>query len=252
MIPLTDKQIEKARTAGRILAEVFRELKIQIKVGVTTKNLDKFVADKIIEKGGRIAYFEPEVNFPAAICISINSAVVHGVPSDYILQKGDVAKFDLVVDYEGIKVDSAFTVVVGEEPRGAKKHLLSTTERALYAGIDVIKGPVRTGEISAAIEKVLRAGRLGIIRELAGHGIGTKQWQEPDVPNVGHKSSGPIVPAGYLLAIEPMAALGKSAIRLDGSDGWTWRMRDGSLAAHFEHTVLVLENGAEILTRLDD
>jgi methionyl aminopeptidase len=139
--------------------------------------------------------------------------------------------------------------VVGGQSNGAKKHLLNVTERALYAGIDAIKGPVRIGEISAAIEKVLKGGKLGIVRELCGHGIGEKQWQDPEIPNYGKRRDGPVAPAGILLAIEPMSSLGKDAIVLDKDDGWTYHMKDGALAAHFEHTVLVTPDGYEILTQ---
>jgi methionyl aminopeptidase len=148
-----------------------------------------------------------------------------------------------------MKVDSAFTMVVGEIPTGAKKHLLNFTERSLYAGIDAIKGPVRTGDIGAAVEKVLNDGKLGIIRDLVGHGIGQKMQQPPEVPNYGRRGTGDLLVPGDTIAIEPMATLGGEAIKSD-ADNWTIRTRDGSLAAHFEHTVLITEDGAEILTRL--
>lgn len=147
-----------------------------------------------------------------------------------------------------MKTDAAFTMVVGEEPRGAVKHLLATTERSLYAGIDAVKGPVYTGDIGAAIEKVLREGKLGVIRELVGHGVGLKMHMPPDVPNYGVKGSGVLLKPGDTIAIEPMATLGGEKVaELD--DGWTYATRDGSLSAHFEHTVLITEDGAEILTK---
>lgn len=248
MTPLTEKQIDLARIAGKRMSEIFRELRSKVVPGITTKDLDLWVEKEILRRGCEIAYHEPEVNFPGSICISLNDEVVHGVPDGTVLRLGDVVKFDLVIGYHGVKVDSAFTMVVGGDASGAKKHLLSTTERALYAGIEAIKGPVRVGEISAAIEKVLKNGKLGIVRELCGHGIGLQQWQPPEIPNYGNRRDGPIVPVGVLLAIEPMASLGKDAIVLDKEDGWTYHMKDGTLAAHFEHTVLVTENGAEILT----
>ena len=139
-------------------------------------------------------------------------------------------------------------MVVGEEPRGAIKHLITTTERSLYAGIDAIKGPVYTGDIAAAIEKVLRDGKLGVIRELVGHGVGLKMHMPPDVPNYGVKGSGVLLRPGETIAIEPMATLGSEKI-IELDDGWTFATRDGSLAAHFEHTVLITESGTEILTQ---
>lgn len=251
MKPLTEVQIEKARKAGVVMREIFAGLRERAVVGVTTKSLDLWVEREILGRGLKIAYREPEIDFPGSICISINSEVVHGVPDETVLEQGDVVKFDLVVDYHGVKVDSAFTMVVGESATGAKKHLLRVTEEALAAGISVVREGIRVGEISAAIEKVLRRGGLGIVRELSGHGIGEKQWEEPDIPNFGRRSDGPVIPAGILLAIEPMATLGKESVVLDESDGWTYATRDGSLAAQFEHTVLVTRDGCEVLTAVD-
>jgi methionyl aminopeptidase len=157
--------------------------------------------------------------------------------------------FDLVITYKNMKTDSAFTMVVGDKPNGVQKHLLNATERSLYAGIDAIKGPGRIGDIGAAVEKVLKAGKLGIIRELVGHGVGHEMHEAPEVPNYGKKGSGGFLSVGDTIAIEPMATLGGERIVQDG-DGWTINTRDGSLAAHFEHTVLITKDGAEILTQL--
>jgi methionyl aminopeptidase len=144
--------------------------------------------------------------------------------------------------------DAAFTMVVDEEPTGAVKNLLNTTERSLYAGIDAIRGPVYTGDIGAAIEKVLRGGKLGVIRDLVGHGVGLEMHMPPELPNYGRKGTGVLLMPGDTIAVEPMATLGKERIRTE-EDGWTISTADGSLAAHFEHTVLVTETGAEILTQ---
>ena len=169
--------------------------------------------------------------------------------SGSFVTSGAMQGMDLVITYKGMKTDSAFTVVVDDEPTGDKKRLLDYTERALYAGIDAIKGPVRTGDISAAIEKVLVGGRLGIVRELVGHGIGHSMHQGPDIPNYGTAGKGYLLEPGDTIAIEPMTTLGGERIVTD-KDGWTIKTRDGSLAAHFEHTVLITETGAEILTTL--
>ncbi len=245
----TPEQIEAMREGGKILARIFAELRDYARPGVTEKEIDTFVAGKITEYGATATYQTSEVNFPGVICISVNDEVVHGVPTDYTLRAGDIVSFDMVITYKDMKTDSAFTMVVGEEPRGAVKHLLAATERSLYAGIDAIKGPVYTGDISAAIEKVLRDGKLGIIRELVGHGVGLKMHMPPDIPNYGQKGSGVLLKPGETIAIEPMATLGgEKVVELD--DGWTYATRDGSLAAHFEHTVLITEDGAEVLTQL--
>jgi len=237
------------RQGGKIIATIFEGLKEQAKPGVSERQLDAWVEEQIIKHGAIATYKTSEVNFPACVCISVNEQIVHGIPTDYVLQKGDVVSFDLVIAFGGMKTDSAFTMVVGEAPSGAKKHLVAATERSLYAGIDAIKGPVRIGDIGAAVEAVLRDAKLGIVRELVGHGVGHEMHQPPEVPNYGRKGTGELLSPGDTIAIEPMATLGGEKI-LSEDDGWTISTRDGSLSAHFEHTVLVTEDGVEILTRL--
>ena len=245
----SNQELRDMRKAGKILAELFRDLRDQIHAGVTGWEINAWCEKEITKRGAIATYKSPKVNFPAVICISVNDAIVHGLPTDVPFEKGDVVGFDLVIEINGMKADSAFTMVVDEEPKGAKKLLLSTTERSLYAGIDAIHGAVRTGDIGAAVEKVLNGAKLGIIRDLVGHGIGRDMHETPDVPNFGRRGSGVLIPVGNAIAIEPMAALGDWKIKRD-DDGWTIRMRDGSLSAHFEHTVLITENGAEIITQL--
>ena len=245
----TDDEIQAMRQGGKIIATIFEGLKEQAKPGVSERQLDAWVEEQIIKHGAIATYKTSEVNFPACVCISVNEQIVHGIPTDYVLQKGDVVSFDLVIAFGGMKTDSAFTMVVGEKPSGAKKHLVAATERSLYAGIDAIEGPVRIGDIGAAIESVLRDAKLGIVRELVGHGVGHEMHQPPEVPNYGRKGTGELLSPGDTIAIEPMATLGGEKI-LSEDDGWTISTRDGSLSAHFEHTVLVTEDGVEILTRL--
>jgi methionyl aminopeptidase len=247
--PKTPAEIDAMREGGKILATIFDGLKKQVVVGMSGIDADAWVDSEIKRLGATATYKTAEVNFPAAICISINDAIVHGIPTDYRFERGDVIGFDLVITYKGMKTDSAFTMVVGEPATGVKKHLLNLTERSLYAGIDAIKGPTYTGDIGAAVEKVLADGKLGIIRDLVGHGVGHDMHQAPEVPNWGKKGSGVLLRPGDTIAIEPMATLGGEKIVTD-SDGWTINTRDGSLAAHFEHTVLVTEDGVEILTQL--
>lgn len=247
----TEQQIQAMRDGGKILATIYQDLKAYVHAGMTEASVDEWVEKQIIRHGAEATYKTSEVNFPAAICISVNDQIVHSVPSDYILEKGDIASFDLVITYKNMKTDAAFTIVVDEAPTGAKKHLLNVTERSLYAGIDAIKGRgTRTGDISAAVEKVLSDGKLGIIRELVGHGVGFEMHMPPEVPNYGKKGTGTLLQPGDTIAIEPMATLGGEKILTDQDDGWTIRTRDGSLAAHFEHTVLITETGAEILTQI--
>ncbi len=245
----TPEQLDAMREGGKILARIFQDIRSFVHAGRTEKDIDTFVGQKIIAYGASATYKTDEVDFPGNICISTNEEIVHGIPTDYVLEKGDIVSFDLVITYKGMKTDSAFTMVVDEEPSGVIKHLIHLTERSLYAGIDAIKGPVYTGDIGAAVEKILHDGRLGIIRELVGHGVGLQMHMPPDVPNYGRKGSGVLLRPGDTIAIEPMATLGGERIKTLG-DGWTIVTRDGSLAAHFEHTVLITENGAEILTQL--
>lgn len=247
----TPEQIQAMREGGKILATILRDLKGYVQPGMTGKDVDRWVRDEILRHGAKPTYKEPIPNFPGVICISINDAIVHGVPTDYIFEKGDVVGFDLVITYDDMKTDSAFTMVVGEKPTGAVKHLINVTERSLYAGIDAIKGAgTYTGDIGAAIEKVLSDGKLGIIKDLVGHGVGVEMHMPPDVPNYGSRGSGVLLEPGDTIAIEPMATLGGEKIYTDAYDHWTIMTRDGSLAAHFEHTILVTEDGVEILTRL--
>lgn len=246
----TPEQIEAMRAGGKILARIFDDIRDYARAGISEVQIDSFVEQRILDYGAQVTYKTPEVGFPAAICISTNDQIVHSVPSDYILQQGDVVSYDLVITYHGMKVDAAFTMVIDDEPRGAIKQLISTTERSLYAGIDVIQGSVQTRDIGSAIEKVLAKGKLGIIRELVGHGVGLQMHMPPDIPNYARGTGySALLQPGDTIAIEPMATLGGEAIVTE-DDGWTISTRDGSLAAHFEHTVLITEHGAEILTQL--
>ena len=246
----TTEQISSMRECGQMLATILDELKKQTTSGMSEKDADRLVAQRIKDFGAEATYLTEEVKFPGVICISVNDELVHSPATEYIFQKGDVVKYDLVIGYRGMKTDSAFTMVVDEQPSGVKKHLLHTTEQSLYAGIDAISGAgTRIGDISSAIEKVLSKGKLGIIRNLVGHGVGHEVHMSPEVPNYGTRGTGPVLNPGDTIAIEPMASLGGEKIITD-SDGWTISMKDGSLGAHFEHTVLITETGAEILTKL--
>lgn len=246
----TPEQIDAMRECGRMLATIYDELRQMVTAGMSELDVDAFVARRITELGAEATYLTEEVKFPGVICVSTNEQLVHSPPTDYVFQKGDVVSFDLVIAYKGMKTDSAFTMVIDEAPTGAKKHLLKTTEQSLYSGIEAISGgSVRVGEISNAIERVLKKGNLGIIRTLVGHGVGLEMHMKPEVPNYGSAHDGPMLRVGDAIAIEPMASLGGEDVITEG-DGWTISMKDGSLGAHFEHTVLITETGAEILTKL--
>ena len=245
----TPAEIEAMRQGGKILAQIFDDIRGFVHAGMSGIEIDEFVGGKIVEYGASATYKTSEVNFPGNICISINDQIVHGVPDDTVLEKGDLASFDLVITYKNMKTDSAFTMLVDEEPKGAVKMLMSATERSLYAGIDAIKGAgSTTGDIGAAVQKVLDDARLGIIRELVGHGVGHEMHMAPEIPNYGLAGKGVMLRVGDTIAIEPMATLGGERIRQE-DDGWTISTRDGSFSAHFEHTVLITETGAEIITQ---
>jgi methionyl aminopeptidase len=185
--------------------------------------------------------------YPATICISVNDEVVHGIPGRRKIEAGDLVGLDFGVNYEGMFTDGAVTVVAGAEPTKAQQRLLHATEEALELGIAQVRAGGRVGDISEAIEKRLERDHLGIIEELSGHGVGHGVHEDPLVLNYGHAGTGARLKTGMSIAIEPMATLGGRHIYLD-SDGWTIRTSDGSLGAQFEHTVLVTEDGCEILT----
>lgn len=246
----TPAEIEAMREGGKVLASILKDLKAYAKPGMTGKEIDTWVENEIKKRGAHPSYKDKEVDFPGVICISVNDEIVHGTPKDIPLETGDVVSFDMVITYKGMMTDSAFTMVVGEEPKGSVKHLLNTTERSLYAGIEALNhaGDRYVGDVSAAVEKELKNGKLSIVKELVGHGISKTMHEEPEVPNYGKPRRGFKLDVGDTIAIEPMATLGSAAIRVNQEDGWTICTKDGSLSAHFEHTVLITENGVEILT----
>lgn len=247
----TESQIQAMREGGKILAGILNDLKSHVKPGVTGIELDTWVAAEIQRHGAEATYRTAEVGFPKSICISVNDTIVHGVPTHDRLERGDLVGFDLVISYKGMKTDSAFTMVVGETLSGAAKHLLRYTELSLRAAIKSIKGEgTKIGDIGAAVEKVLNEGKLGIIRDLVGHGVGLEMHMPPEVPNWGKAGKGLELQEGDTIAIEPMATLGTERINNKHADGWTISTKDGSLSAHFEHTVLITKDGAEVLTQL--
>jgi len=244
----TAKEIINMRASGQILAEILEEVRAMADEGVTGQEIDDFVLKKASLAGARCS-FKGYNGYPAHICISINDVINHGIPGSKPLKKGDVATFDFGITYNGMITDSALTMIVGEEPSGDKKRLCEATETALYAGLEEIDADDHIGDVSAAIQGVLEQAGLGIVRELVGHGVGHVVHEQPDVPNYGRAGSGPLLKKGMTLAIEPIATLGDGTMTVD-DDGWTIRSRDGSLAAQFEHTILVTDDGCEILTKL--
>lgn len=246
----TTSEIRSMRESGHILARVLDVLVPLTVAGISTKELADIAARELKALGGKPAFLGHE-GFPDVICISLNDEIVHGIPSPKrVLREGDLVGLDFGVTYNGMITDSARSLIVGQPLRPEHKRLLEATERSLYAGIDVVRNGVRVGDIGAAIEGSLRVvGHYGIPRNLVGHGVGSYLWEEPNIPNYGRPHTGSILEKGMTVAIEPMVTLGTHQICLR-EDGWTIATADGSWAAHFEHTVLVLEDGAEILTSL--
>lgn len=242
----TEREIENMRIAGEICAEALSKLKIAVKPGITTKALAEIAKKEVESKGGSPAFFGYQ-EFPDVICISVNDEVVHGVPKEgAVIKPGDIVSFDLGVIYGGMVVDNAISVLVDSSDQ-KKKMLISTTRQSLESGISILKDGCRVGDIGSAIQKVLSGKKLGIVRDLVGHGVGHTIHEEPNIPNYGKANTGFELKAGMTVAIEPMATLGGEEIFID-SDKWTVRTTDGSLSAHFEQTALITKRGYEILT----
>jgi methionyl aminopeptidase len=245
-------EIERLRTSGGILAEVLRRLMAVLEPGQTTGYLGDLATKELAALGGKPSFLgyrpDPDVRpYPATICISVNEEVVHGIPGERVIQKGDLVGLDFGVNYEGMLTDGAVTVVAGAESTSGQKRLLTATRDALDLGIAQVRAGARVGDISHAIEQRLRRDKLGIIEELSGHGVGHQVHEDPVILNYGRSGTGMRLKAGMSIAIEPMATLGSRDIIVD-SDGWTIKTYDGSLGAQFEHTVVVTEDGCEIVT----
>lgn len=235
------------------MAQILREVVVEVKPGAKAKELNRLAESLILKSGGKPAFkgypSKGGLPFPATLCVSINEEVVHGFPANKTLQEGDLVKLDLGMKWpadRGFFTDTAVTVGIGGISGEAEK-LVKATEKALAEGIKKVKSGSRVGDISSAIQICLEQNKIGIVRDLAGHGVGHAVHEEPLIPNFGKKGVGPELVEGTVLAIEVMTTLGNGKIKLAG-DGWTYTSADGTLGAHFEHTVAVTEKGSEILT----
>ncbi len=242
----TPREIELLKIAGEITGSTHNYLKQFIKPGITTKELDKLAEDYIVQRGATPS-FKGYDGFPGSICTSINNEVVHGIPSNRKLKNGDIISIDIGACYKGYHGDSAWTYPVGTISE-EKEYLLKHTEKALYEGLNVIKDGIRVGDIGYAVSKYAKAHKLGVVKELVGHGVGNHLHEEPDVPNYGKAHTGPLLKTGMVIAVEPMLNLGTAEIFILDDD-WTIITGDDKPSAHFEHTVLITEDGFEILTR---
>lgn len=241
----SEREIELLKIAGNIVYQTHQYLKPFIKEGITTKELDKLAEDFIRSKDATPS-FKGYEGFPSTLCTSINSEVVHGFPSNRKLKNGDIISIDIGACYKGYHGDSAWTYTVGEVDEKTKQ-LLEDTEKSLFIGLEQVKPGNRIGDIGYAIEQYARKHNLGVVRELCGHGVGTSVHEDPEVPNYGIPNTGPRLKEGMVIAVEPMLTLGSPKVFLHDND-WTVDTQDGSLSAHFEHTVVVTKDGYQILT----
>jgi methionyl aminopeptidase len=243
------EEIKRLRVSNRIVANVLAQVVRAVRPGVSTDELDRLAEDLIHEAGATPA-FKGYRGYPRTLCTSINEEVVHGIPSpDRKLQEGDILSIDVGVRYEGYYGDTAVTIGVGQISPEARQ-VMEVTQEALHRGIGCARASNRLSDISSAVQRCAERAGFSVVRQFVGHGIGASLHEEPQVPNFGKPGQGPRLSAGMVLAIEPMVNRGGSDVRLL-SDKWTAVTTDGSLSAHFEHTILVAEDGAEILSQPD-
>ena len=240
------REIELMRVAGEIVGDTHKYLQPFLKPGVTTKKIDSLARDYILKRGATPSCYHYE-GYPANICISINEEVVHGIASNRKLKDGDIVTLDICACYKGYHGDSAWTYAVGNISE-EKKYLMEHTEKALFEGLKVVKNGIRVGDIGYAVETYAEEHHLGVVKELVGHGVGSSLHEDPEVPNFGQKGTGPVLKTGMVIAVEPMLNLGTADVYLLDDD-WTVVTADDEPSAHFEHTILITDDGYEILTK---
>jgi methionyl aminopeptidase len=241
----SDDEVEIMRHAGRVVAQTLQKLVDALRPGLVEKELDKIVR-KEFDRAGVEPTFLGYHGYPATVCVSINDEIVHGIPGKRVIEEGDVVSLDLGCTYKGFVADSALTVIVGKAKPEAQK-LVDVAKASLDAGIEQAHAGKRLGEISHAIQTYIESRGFGVVREYVGHGVGRQMHEEPQVPNFGPPDRGPVLKKGMVLALEPMVTVGDWHTR-QLEDNWTVVTLDGSLAAHFEHTVAITNNGPQVLT----
>lgn len=238
------KEIDTFRQAGKVLRDCLEMLRSEARAGVTTHELDVMAEKFIRERGGEPA-FKGYNGYTATLCTSVNEECVHGIPGNRVLHDGDIVSLDCGVRMNGLNTDACITVGVGNISKEAQ-HLLDTTQSALEAAVEVIRPGARVGDVSSTVQKVVEKAKCTVIRPLTGHGLGKNLHEFPDIPNHGRAGTGPVFPAWTVIAVEPIVSLGSNDIRETG-DGWTLVTDDGSLSCHFEHTILLTDDGCEVL-----
>lgn len=252
MITIKSKEeIAIMRRGGKILARVLNEVAAEVRAGVNLRELDNLAEKLILGYDARPSFkgYKPAGTnraYPATVCVSLNHEVVHGVPDDRIIKEGDVVGLDLGVFYEGFHTDGAVTLAVGQVTETARK-LIAVTKESLDLAIQMIKSGIYWGDISFEIKKYVEGNGLAVVKELTGHGIGKNLQEDPFLPNFGRKGDEPLLKEGMVIAVEPMVTAGRPEVEI-GLDGFVYQTRDKGLAAHFEHTLVVTENGHEVLT----
>ncbi len=241
----SEREIDLMRRAGQIVATVLERLKSEVRPGITTQELDDVAVKEVTRLGGTPS-FKGYRGYPANICVSINDEIVHGIPDQRVVKAGDVVSIDFGAIYKGFQGDAALTVGAGKLDSKANE-LLSTTEGALQAGIEASKAGAHLGDVSYAIQTYIESRGFSVIREYTGHGIGRNMHEDPQIPNFGIPGQGPVLKKGMTLALEPMVTTGDWRTKV-GSNNWTVSTVDGSLAAHFEHTIAVTDGAAVVLT----
>jgi methionyl aminopeptidase len=243
----SSQEIEKMRRAGQVVREVLELVRSLVKPGATTLDLEKAAEAKLAELGAKPA-FKGYHGFPCVLCTSVNSEVIHGIPSaKRVLKEGDIVSVDCGAVVDGYFGDAAITVPVGEKIDPTTARLLKVTEASLHSAISTVRPGATLGDVGAAVQRVVEAEGFSVVRDFVGHGIGVHMHEDPQVPNFGEPGRGMKLKAGMVIAIEPMVNAGKPEVQVLG-DGWTAVTGDGSMSAHFEHTVAVTANGARILT----
>lgn len=241
------EEIAKMREAGRVVAGTIDRVVAAVRPGIATADLDA-VAEAYIDEQGAIPSFKGYKGYPASICASINEEVVHGIPSPKrLLAEGDILSLDFGAIWEGFHADSALTMFVGDPPSAEAEKLVRVTEEALEAGISQIVAGARLSDVGAAVQQVAEGAGFSVVREYVGHGIGRNLHEDPQIPNYGEPGRGPLIKPGLVVAVEPMVNIGGWETRVLADD-WTVVTEDGSLSAHFEHTIAVTEDGREVLT----
>jgi methionyl aminopeptidase len=243
----TPQEIEKMQRSGQVVREILDHVRPLVKPGATTQDLENAAADKMRELGAKPA-FKGYRGYPCVLCTSINNEVVHGIPSaNRVLREGDIVSIDTGVVIDGFYGDSATTIAVGEKIAPRTKKLLEVTQASLASAIREVRAGATLGDVGAAVQEVVEAEGFSVVREFVGHGIGTRLHEDPQVPNYGRRGQGQKLREGMVIAIEPMVNVGRPGVQVL-EDGWTAVTEDGSLSAHFEHTVAVTADGALVLT----